>query len=130
MPTNQFTLPDSSTISFDLLLGRPSDMAQSLELYERPGLDGVGARLNGRRGAVAELRGVKYSNDAAAAETHITACRACKGKVITIDDEFGVEFEAQLVVEVRSEGDPRKQVQKDGNNRVRTVMVFEVVARE
>jgi len=101
-------------VPFDIIRGVPQTDKEQVDVWPVAGVAGWGAMLTGRRGDEYELIGIVYCEDNAAAEACIAACNELQGSMISLEDDFGVEFDGVLVLDVDSR-DAKMPVIYQGN---------------
>lgn len=90
-------------ISVDILKGLPLLKKERVETWVVPGLDGYGAQTLGQGDSEYDLVSVLYivgANPNDDANTHIDACTALQGTVISLTDDWGDGYTKVLVVKV------------------------------
>jgi hypothetical protein len=121
-------------VSFDTLHGNAVKEAEIVEQWSRMGTDGSGARKVGKRSRPLPWTGTKWSDSAAAADTHVETCQALAGTVVTITDEWGIERTNCLIVSAdplqNDRGDHISQVLVAGALKYETKMMFRVLRQE
>lgn len=88
------------SVTFTLVRG-PALPAPQAELQEitREGIDGIGVKILGLRGAAVTWQCFSYHSDSAAAETQMAAIRDLQGDLVTAVDDWGVSTGDVLVEE-------------------------------
>lgn len=125
-------------VTFDHVKGFVRSKNESLDSFTRPGYDGHGSIVIGKRGDESPLTCIKYVESASLA-THIAAVEALQGTVVTVEDDFGRQSTACEVLDVRpgsggrgQSAEPRQKVWKAQSGsvveRVRTE--FMIVVRK
>lgn len=115
-------------VTFTFLYGRIPAAQDAVELYDRPGLDGHGARKLGKRSPPATLRGVTFETSINNAGAQLVAAQALAGTIVTVVDDFGVSTSNVLIEDVRQASDPRKTVLEAGSTKYR--VEIELVGRK
>lgn len=122
------------TLTVDIIRGRPVSLKDRVEVWERDGFDGIGARLNANGHGEFALKTVKYihgSNEATNktnAETHIADAAALQGTVVTVEDNWGTTYQNCLVRRFAEEVlNKQKVVYKGDANAIRIELGFELV---
>lgn len=99
-------MPSIGAITVDVMRGRPAPMGESTAEITRPGVDGVAIRKTGQRSAPATIRtvkGIAAGTSGADLKTHIEACRALMGTLVTVTDGFGIAWTNVLIKDVQIE---------------------------
>lgn len=94
------------------MFGFVADATERIVEHEREGFDGHGSRKIGTRGGRNLIRTIKLFTTTGDADTHITACEALSGTLVTVIDEFSrttTNVEVQEVVPP-DRGEPRKTI--------------------
>lgn len=92
-------------ITVDFLKGGPPETPRAIvELLERSGADGTGARLGPVRSQPVELFATVFSANLTAAKAAEEAIGALQGTVVTIVDEWGTSITDCLVQRARPVG--------------------------
>lgn len=121
-------------LDVDILRGRPVQLKNRVELWEREGYDGYGARLNALGHGEFQLLSVVYvhgnnaNTNEANAEAHIADAAALQGTVVEIEDDFGETYGNVLVKRMVEEGLRKQRVIYKGDaNAVRIEIPWEMV---
>lgn len=112
-------------LAFDIMRGEPVFLAQRVDTWIVPGLDGPGAQNLGLGDGEFPLTTIVYKNNLSDANTLIDAARELQGTVVDIVDDWGDVYPNILVKRV----DPRvakKAVRKDGQSRIRVQIFWEM----
>ena len=92
----------SDYAQFVRIENQPQDQGLRVELFTRPGINGVGALKVGKRGEPFQLVGFRDFEDCADASADLTALiAALSGVVCSIYDNGGIEHADMLCVGVR-----------------------------
>jgi hypothetical protein len=91
----------------NIVRGRPEELALRVDTWQTPGIDGVGSQTLGQGSEPSPLQTVAYFENDALAEAHIAACKALKGQVISMEDNWENEYENLLVIDVRTANSKR-----------------------
>lgn len=122
------------TLAVDIVRGRPVELKDRVEVWEREGYDGIGARLNADGHGEFALKTVKYihggnaATNKANAETHIADAAALQGTVVTVEDNWGAQYQNCLVRRLAEENlSKQKVIYKGDANAIRIELAFEMV---
>jgi hypothetical protein len=85
-------------ITVDLMNGFPATMQQRVDMWQTPGIDGYGAQKIGRGNGEYALSTITYKTSDADANSHIAACAALAGTVVSITDEWGDTYSSSSIV--------------------------------
>lgn len=85
-------------VSIDILRGTVPELKDLVEIWKRPGLDGVGARNIGTGGGGFSMVGIYFASSAADAESKLNALGDKQGTVVSIEDAQGTTHANCLLV--------------------------------
>lgn len=114
------------TVYFELLDGEVLVLAEGSEDWERPGIDGHGARAIGLRGSPFTLRGTRWDVTETQSNSAKVAALALQSALVTVTDQWGRDHPNIKVDQVRVER--RQMVLKDGEQRIELGVAFECKA--
>jgi hypothetical protein len=123
-------VPSVGTVNLALLKGRPMEAALMIEILERPGVDGFGAREVARRSEAERLYGTQFVESIAAAGTLQTAIRELQGELVSVTDELGISHPDCMIRRAAPRGTPRLVYLLSGGTllqRYRVDAEFEVI---
>ena len=83
-------------VSVSLLHGHAPRMSEVVETWRQPGVDGIGAHLQGLGGGDFEYRAVFFGSPSFV-DGKFQSLEDLKGTIITVIDDFGVTHEDLLV---------------------------------
>jgi hypothetical protein len=109
-------------LAFDMMRGEPVFMAQRVDTWIVPGLDGPGAQLLGLGDGEFQLSTIVYKNNLSDANILIDAARELQGQVVDLVDDWGDVYANILVKRVDTRR-AKSPVRKDGSNKIR-VQIF------
>ena len=113
-------------VEFDLLLGTPPTIIESVELVSKTNVDGYFVKLVGKRSDPVTLTGTNYDTSNSNCNAHIAGVLALKGSIVTIDDAHGDDYENQLVENVKLQS--KRVVIYNGATAYKTV--FDITVRQ
>jgi hypothetical protein len=120
--------PAIGTLTVGFLEGVIHVPSMEVERLERAGVDGFGARQGPTRGKPTTLKATTYVADATAAAAHILAAGALRSTLVTVSDEFGLNWTNCLIEDVRLT-QPMRFVMVNGAGKVQVTIEFDVIQR-
>lgn len=92
----------STTFDFISLRGEPSGLQERVEEITRPGVDGHAYAMVGMKAERFEMIGSRDYDDFADAKADLASMEAAlPGELVTLYDDFGVEYENVMVFDVQ-----------------------------
>lgn len=86
-------------VSCDMVKGAGASLAERAEIWNTPGMDGVGAHQVGRHDGAFQFEAVLYGTSAAV-DSWFESIEAQQAKIGTIVDDWGTNHSACLIVHV------------------------------
>ena len=89
------------TVTFLTLKREPTPPGEQVEDVTRENVDGIALRRLGTRGKPFRVIGVNAVTDGAARKTFLTSCLNLQGKIVTITDDWNVEWPYVAILDVQ-----------------------------
>lgn len=96
---NRFVPASGSAVAATLLIGRVPPLLLAVEIYDRPGLDGYGARALGKRAAGGQLRAMKFDSSYGSAKSWKTSLEALVGTIVSVEYDVSGQSDSSVLIE-------------------------------